>query len=443
MTHPGEPATAEILDEKRLTVVQLCILLFCLLIMMLEGMDVLIISFTAPAISEEMAVSAEAMGIVFSAALLGGAFGALLVAPLADKYGRRSLVSFSLLLTGLTTLAVFAAQTSQQIAVLRFFTGIGIGTLIAVLPGLTGEFSPARYRNLILAVLISGATIGAVIGGTIASWAIPLFGWRSLYFYTGAVTAIAALLFYIFVPDSVQYCLARRRATVLDEANRTLRYIGHPPLTALPPQTGPAPDAAAVKALLTPARRNVTLSAWACYFVTYEALYFAKSWMPKLLTEAGISSPLAINAVVIMNTGGLVGTLLLGFMSRWYVLNRLVSWGFVAAALSGLALSLLMHRAEDGLIIWVWLLSFMLGFSLLGASSNLYTIALKIYPTQIRVTGLGWCLGVGRIGSIISPAAAGVMMGMGIHPANVLAIFTIIAVFSAILVKRVPFREMT
>lgn len=442
MASSGAAGMNEILDENRLAPVQLCILLFCFLTMMIEGMDILIISFTAPAITAELAISAEEMGVVFSSALLGGAFGALLLAPLADRHGRRLMISLALLLTGLTTLAVFMASSSGQIALLRFFTGMGIGTLIAVLPGLTGEFSPARHRNFILAVLISGASIGAVVGGSIASWVIPAFGWRTLYLYTGLVTVTAALVFLFFVPESIHYTLARGGSLALDKINRTLKYIGHPPLVTLPGQGDSPAETASVKALLAGERRAITLLAWGGYFFAYAALYFMNSWLPKLLVDCGISSPLAIRSVVIMNTGGLIGTVAIGFVSRWVALNRLIAWAFASATVFSLVLSLLIRNADDGDITGVWLLSFAVGFCLLGASSNLYTLALRIYPAQIRITGLGWCLGVGRIGSIISPAAAGLMLGVGVAASNVLAIFAIITVFSAILTRKVPFREM-
>jgi len=434
--------SSEILNARKITPIQYCILILCFYSMMLNGFDILIISFTAPAISQELSVSSQQLGLVFSAALLGMAMGAMLMASIADIYGRRLVVSGALIASGLSTLAVFWIESATQLMTLRFIAGLGLGTMVAVIPGLGGEYSPMENRSFILSILVAGVSIGSVLGGLISAWALPLFGWRNLYLYAGIMITLTGVVFLLVVPESIQYTLTRRRGIALDKINRTLRYIGQNPISELPAESAQSGEPATVKSLLTPRRRSNTLLAWSCFFMAFASMYFMTSWLPKLLVESGISAALAIQAVVILNFGAITGTIGIGLLSRWWPLKKLLIVAFALATLLMLALSLTIRSTDDTMILWIWLLSFVVGICLNGGFGNLYTIALTIYPAQIRITGLGWCIGLGRGGAIISPALAGILLGVGVSSANVLAFFAIIAALAAVFTSRVKAQEM-
>lgn len=434
--------THEILDERKITPMQFCILALCFFSTMLDGFDILIISFTAPAMSQELGISSEQLGLVFSAALLGMAVGALFMSSIADIYGRRLVVTAALFASGGATVAIYFSTTVTELIAMRFITGIGLGTLVAVVPGLGGEYSPLRNRSFILSILVAGVAIGSVVGGVVSSWAIPLIGWRNLYLYSGLLIIITGLVFFVVVPESIQYLLTRRRDTALDRINRILRYIRQTPIAALPEPSPRPVESATVTSLLTPGRRTTTLLTWGAFFLGFAGVYFTNSWLPKLLVDAGISAPLAIKAVVILNFGAITGTLGIGLLSRWWPLKTLLVGAFTTATVLMVVLSLFMRPADDGMIMTIWLLCFVIGITLQGGFGNMYTIALTIYPAQIRITGLGWCIGLGRAGGIISPALAGLLLGMEMSSANVLAWFAIIVAFGALVIKLVTVKEM-
>ncbi|MFA5632336.1 MAG: MFS transporter [Porticoccaceae bacterium] len=433
----------EILDARKITPAQAGILALCFFSMMLDGFDVLIIAFTAPDIAQEMAISSQQLGLVFSAALLGMALGAMLLSSIADLYGRRLVISAMLILSGLATCAVFHVESALQLIALRFIAGLGLGTMVAVLPGLGGEFSPAANRSLITSILVAGMSIGTVVGGIISAWAIPLIGWRALYLYAGAVIIFTGVLFFIVVPESIQFLLSRKKDNALAAINRTLRYIGHPSLERLPNDSAATTlESASVKALLTPTRRTVTLLAWGMFFMAFAAQYFVNIWLPKLLVESGVASSLAIQSVVILNTGAIIGTVGIGLLSRWWSLQRLLVLAFSTATLLLLVLAGIMLHAADSAIGLIWLIAFVIGFTLHGGFGNLYTVALILYPAHIRITGLGWCVGLGRGGAIISPALAGLLLGAGLAASQVVVVFAIVTLLAMLLTRKVPVKEM-
>ncbi|MFA5630422.1 MAG: MFS transporter [Porticoccaceae bacterium] len=433
----------EVLHTSKITFVQFCIIFLCFFGMMLDGFDIVIISFTAPGIAREWAVSPEQLGIVFSSGLVGMTIGAMFLSSIADLYGRRTLVSAALVVTGIATTAVYYSGSVSELIALRFIAGLGMGALMAVLPAMGGEFSPQNHRNFILSIMVSGTSVGSVLGGMISAWAIPEFGWRTLYYYTGIVIAATGVLFYLVVPESLQHVVTRG-SDALARVNRTLKYIGHNTLAELPQfaQSG-VRESASVKSLLTPSRRKMTLFAWGAFGMGFAGMYFMTNWMPKIFVDSGIPEEQSIHAVVILTFGSIIGAMSIGWLSKRTSLNYLIAIAFAIGTVLTLILSLVLRQSGEYTVPLVWAVSFLVGMMVHGAFANLYSIALAIYPPQVRITGIGWCYGLGRAGAIISPALAGVMIGMGMNSADVLAWFVITIVIAAYFTWRIKVKEMT
>lgn len=433
--------THELLDSRRITPRQFCVIFLCFFGMLLDGLDIVIISFTAPSISQDWGLGSGQLGVVFSSGLVGMTIGAMFMSSIADIHGRRLLVSAALVVAGLSTLAVCYANSVTELMILRFIAGIGLGTLMAVLPALGGEFSPRVHRTFILSIMVSGTSVGSVLGGLIAAPFIPAFGWRALYLYTGIVITLTGFVFYAVVPESLQYLLSREKADPLGKINRVLLYLKQQPATSLPEQETTVVESASVKSLLTPSRRNTTFLTWGAFFMGFASMYFMTSWFPKLFVDAGIPQQESIHAVVILTFGSIFGAMATGWMAKRWQLNYLLAIAFAIAAALVVVLSMVLRQPEGALTL-IWILSFLIGLTLYGGFANLYTIALAIYPPQVRITGVGWCYGLGRAGAIISPTAAGLLLGLGMSSPNVLAIFAITVAIAAILVHRIKLKEL-
>ncbi|MCR5879291.1 MFS transporter [Phenylobacterium sp. J367] len=242
MTAPISASSATALaPPERWTAVQLLVVGLCFVVNMLDGMDVLILSYIAPTLQTEWAIGPERMGVVFSAGIVGMAIGGIVVAPLADVFGRRLLILASLATSTAAMLASGLVGDIGQLMVLRVFVGIGIGAVLASMAAIIAEYAPDRDRNFAVGLLYAGYPLGAIITGFVSAWAIPAFGWRAVLTGAGVVSLAMFPVLLITLPESLEFLAKRRPRDALARLNRVLRRMGRPPLTALPD----VPEAAA------------------------------------------------------------------------------------------------------------------------------------------------------------------------------------------------------
>ena len=436
-------ASDDILHESNITLMQWVILLLCMIASMIDGFDIVIIAYSAPAISQDWGISAKALGVVLSAGLLGMTVGAMLLSWVADRYGRCKVTSLALFVAGLATAAVIYTDTVTELVVLRLIAGLALGVLVAALPTLVGEFSPRRHRTLIVSTLIAAASAGAVIGGLICAALIADHGWQSIFLYAGVLSLVLSVLIQLVIPESIAFTIKRKPEGVLEKINRTLVQIGQAPIEQLPPVSAAASqESATVLSLLTPARRATTLLSWTAFFFGFVVVYFLSSWMPQILVKAGMTQAQAIQATAVIPFGSIIGTVLIGWLAKWRQLGRLIAIAFVIGALCIFAFSSILHDLASLSVAMIWTMLFMIGVSLMGAFSNLYALALTVYPVQIRSTGVGWSAGLGRAGAVISPTIAGVMIGMGVSMPSLFLYFAIPAFVSALCVSFIRMQEL-
>ena len=414
-TTPTAAPDDDIVHESKITPMQWLIMAICFVAYVLDGFDVAVISFAAPAISAEWGIAADQLGMVFSSGVLGMTLGAMFLASLADLYGRRLIVCLMLLMAGAATVGVAYTQTVPQLIALRFVGGLGLGALMAALAPLVGEYSPRRHRTLILAAIFSAGPLGPVIGGLIAAPMITEHGWQSIFLYAGILTILVGLLQYAVVPESMAFIIKRRPHGALDKVNRILRYIGQDRIERLPETgAGQRSESASVISLLTPARRSKTLLVWLTFFLAFATVYFFTSWLPQILVNAGWPQDQAIRGAVTMAFGSVIGTTLIGGLAKWKPLNRIITVAFVIGGLTAAALGTMLLAADTVPPVVVWISLLLIGITVMGGFTNLYTVALTVYPAQIRSTGLGWAAGLGRGGAVLSPAVAGLLIAAGV-----------------------------
>ena len=431
-SEPTGSTAGELLHESRFTAIQLAILILCMIASMIEGFDIVVIAYTAPAIAADWGVPAGELGVVFSAGVFGMTLGAMLLAWLADRYGRRIVVSGALLVSGLATAAVALSQTVAELVILRVIAGVALGALVATLPALAGEFSPSRHRTLIISILIASANIGGFAGGLIAAEIIDDHGWRGIFLYAGIITIVTALLIQLLTPESVVFVARRGTGEALKQVNRSLAYIGHATVEALPVFPGQGErEAASVRSLLTPARRSGTVLIWSAFFLGFLVVYFISSWMPKILADSGLSQQEAIRGSTALPLGAILGNILIGWLSKTLGLERLIMLAFIAGAVFMAVLSAMNPQLASLPFILTWGMLFFTGVTLLGAFGNLYNVALRIYPVQIRGTGIGWAAGLGRAGAVASPALAGLLIGAGLSMPSLFLLFGLPALVAA------------
>jgi benzoate transport len=400
-----------------LTSFQLAAIAVCIGLNMLDGFDILAMSFSASGVKAAWGLQNSELGALLSAGLVGMALGSLFLAPCADRWGRRRII----LLAG-----AIAGTGFTDLLVLRALTGIGIGATIASVAVLVSEYAPDRWRSAALAAYATGYPVGATIGGALTALAIPRYGWRSAFAIGGAMSVVLLLVAWRLLPESLDFLLTRRTPGALSRLNALLARMRLPALSAMPEHAtgaGHESGAAPLRVLLT----GRTLLLWLTFFCTMAAFYFIVSWTPRLLNAAGLSAAQGLTGGVLLNLGGIAGCAGFAIAATRADAHRLLFGSLVASALLIAAFGIAVHRLD--LALWTALL---LGVLANAAMSGLYAVGPPLYPTAVRATGMGWAIGIGRLGAILAPLVSGALLDHGWAPAQLYFLFAVPFVIAAI-----------
>jgi AAHS family 4-hydroxybenzoate transporter-like MFS transporter len=415
----------QLIDDGKVTSLQLMVFLVCITMNMLDGMDVLVIAYAAPALAADWSTSPQSLGTIFSAGLLGMTAGAMFLAPFADRIGRRRMIMICIVVMGAGILLTATVQSEGQLIFLRFASGLGIGSMLATAATMAAEYSPERNRNFIVSFVLSGYPLGATLSGLAAAWIIPEFGWRAMFIAAGCATLVTLPIVWLLLPESLDFLIKTRPSRALEKANRILQKMGYEARSELPEAPLEAKKAS-VAELFKHVRQMATIWLWIAFFTSFATLYFLTSWIPKLASSTGLSLRLAIYAGTVFNLGAFFGILSQGYLSQTFGLRRVISFFLIGTA----ALMCIFGYVSQS---WLILLLFgLIGYGVQGGFVGFYTVAARMYPTEIRNTGIGWGIGAGRIGAIVGPKLGGTLIGMGLALATNFIIFSVPLVIAAV-----------
>ncbi|MGZ5870719.1 MAG: MFS transporter [Bradyrhizobium sp.] len=398
---------AAFIDAQPVGGFQIRLLLTCAAVVFLDGFDTQAIGFVAPALAKEWGLSKGALGPVFSAGLFGLMIGALLLGPLADRVGRKKIIILSTLAFGIGALVTAFAQDVGVLIAIRFLTGLGLGGAMPNAIALMSEFNPRRRRATMVMIMFCGFSVGAALGGLLAAALIPQFGWRSVFVVGGAAPLLLAPILALKLPESVRFLALTGRAN--ERVAQLLGLINAKAVFA--PETRfvvDEPGLAGIPVLhLFKARRTLaTLLLWVVFFMSLLDLYFLSNWLPTVLNDLGASVSEAAAIGSMLQVGGVAGTFALGSIIDRFSFRALALVYFVAVFAVG-AIGQLGHSA-----VFVTMAIFAAGFCVVGGQIAANALAAGFYPTSVRATGVGWALGIGRVGSIVGPLVGGALLTM-------------------------------
>ncbi|ALH95330.1 MFS transporter [Acinetobacter equi] len=423
----------EEMNNKNMNGFQWFVIFICILLNVIDGFDVLVMAFTAASVSNEWGLSGAELGALLSAGLFGMGAGSLFLAPWADKIGRRPLILLCLLISGLSMVAASFAQTAMQLGLMRFITGIGIGGILASSNVIASEYASSRWRSLAVSLQCTGYAIGATVGGIIAIALISSFGWRSVFLTGGLTTLFMFIISYVWLPESLDYLLAKQPKNALNRINVLTQKINITRLTQLPiiSQTAELKKSG-ISRLFSPRLAFQTICIWLSFFFVMFGFYFVMSWTPKILSANGMTTEQGVTAGVLISAGGMFGAALLGFIS-----SRVRIFYVQAAFLALTAVLIWLFVGSTASLTIAFILSVLLGMMANGCVAGLYAMSPSIYEADVRATGVGYAIGFGRIGGILSPLVAGAFLDSGISSltlygyyggAFILAIITVLAI---------------
>src|SRR5271166_184940 len=429
---------SNLVDAARLRRFHLWLAFWCLLAMMADGFDLLNASIAGPALIKEWGISRAALGPVFSASLVGFFVGAPFFGYLGDRFGRRLAIISSLLFIGVTTLACAWASDLQQLLWLRFFSGLGLGGVLPNVIALNAEFTPKRLRATMLVIMSMGISLGGAVPGIVGVTLMPTYGWPVIFVVGGIIPIVIGLCLIFAIPDSIKFMVLRGDR---HEAVARLVHKLDPALIAEPAarfvlnaDEGKASTRGSPAALFRNGWASVTVLVWMIFILNLMANNLMNAWLPMIVQVSGHSAAQGSYAGSLYQLGGSAGGLLIGILIDRFGLKVLVIMFAIAAPI--LAFTGTPGISDTTLLT----MAFLSGCVVVGMQNGLNASAGLIYPTALRANGVGYALGIGRVGSIAGPLIGSLLTGLGM-PAETFFYVTAIApllcaVACAVLLKR-------
>lgn len=363
-----------------------------------DALDVGILSFVVAALAVDWNLTPTQMGWIGSVNSIGMAVGAVVCGILADKYGRKNVFMWTLLIFSLASGLSAFTTTLTAFLILRFIIGAGLGGELPVASTLVSESVAPHERGRIVVLLESFWAAGWILAAIISYFIIPEYGWRVALVLT-AIPALYAVYLRLKLPDSKKY------EAISKEARPTVMQN--------------------IKTVWTKKYARATTMLWVLWFMVVFSYYGMFLWLPSVMVMKGFSLIQSFEYVLIMTLAQLPGY----FTAAWLIEKMGRKW-VLAVYLTGTALSALAFGfATDATMLVIF--GMLLSFFNLGAWGAMYAYTPENYPTIIRGTGVGLAAGIGRVGGVIGPLIVGSLTaaGYGLGP-----IFTIFAIAIAIAV---------
>ena len=361
----------------RFTPLQWRVVSLCALVGFLEGFDTQSLSPAAQTIATDLAIPITRFGLVFSVFQVGFLAGAMLFSPLGDRFGTPRVLVLCTALFALLSLATTQVGSLEALLAVRLVAGLGLGGASSNYLGLAASYSPPAVRARVVTLLWAAIPLGGVAAGYVSAVVIPAFGWRALFVIGGTVPLMVAVI--------LALCLPRGGGA------------GRPAVRAQP-----------IAELFRGGRGWMTVWLWLASLLLWTALITFMFWTPSLLQRAGWSMVTAAWMLGLNNTGGVLGTVLVGVPLTRVAADRAL---LLTLALGGVLVAAMGWSLASE--TWLAVTVVAAGFCQSAAAGAIVAVSAGIYPAAARATGIGWALGVGRIGSVLGPIGAGMLVGAG------------------------------
>ncbi|HEY2254487.1 MAG TPA: MFS transporter [Variovorax sp.] len=417
----------QFINSHKLAAVQIVTLLLCFFIVAVDGFDTAAIGFIAPAIRSEWSLTPAHLAPVFGAGLAGLMAGAFVFGPLADRFGRKTILMICVGFFGLMSLASAWSSSLEMLIALRFLTGLGLGGAMPNSVTLSSEYAPEKHRSVLVTTMFCGFTLGSALGGVVAAHIVAGMGWRAVLVIGGVLPLVLLPVLYFLMPESARYLVMAGRK--LGQVRRVLQRIA--PQEDLSNASFSVTEKAhagfPVKHLFSAELLRGTVFLWIAFFMSLLVIYLLSSWLPTLISSTGMSLKDASLVTAMFQVGGTVGAIALGQLMDRFKPQLVLGVTYALAALFTALIG--MSTGSTPMLV---LAVFGAGFCVSGGQVGANALSAGFYPTSSRATGVSWANGVGRIGSVLGSMAGGLLLASGLGLPTVFAIVGMPALVTAI-----------
>ena len=411
MAEASFSATERALENQRIGALQIGVVAICVLIQMCDGYDVGSIGWAVPSLTHAWNLPPSAFSLAFLWSNLGVMAGALASGPIGDRFGRKPLLLASVAIFGVASLASAFAGSLGLLSALRFFTGLGIAGAFSGTTALTGDYTPQRLRATMIMVTFTGAPLGGFVGGLIVAALLRHYTWPVIFVLGGAFPLVLLLVMALWLPESPRFLarkpnLSPRQQALLARLDIARTQAGSHPV-----------DIAAenpVKLLFGRGYALQTLLLWLIFFCSLLNLYLFVFWLPEVLHLTGMTPPQAVFASSLIPLGGIFAVLYLGLLIDRFGPERALALHY-ALGIVFVALIALAALPYAMLLIVI----FLAGTTIIGSQTGANAACGALYPARMRTSGIGWALGIGRLGGIAAAPLGGFLLARGLPPQQI------------------------
>ena len=434
MSDPREIEINAIIRGARLNRFHILIVTLCTTVAIFDGFDTQLIAYVGPMIVRDFHIPFSSLGALFGASMVGLTLGALCLPVLADHFGRKPLILVATGMFAALSIVTPLVPSFPAFLAMRVLTGLGLGAALPNVVALVSEYAPQGMRVLVN-ITLGGFGAGALLAGAVASFLLPLYGWQAMFYVGGAIPLVSLLLLALWLPESAPFLVLKKAAPAARVA-RLLRQVdparNFDPLSRFTVEEKKLAGFT-VRHLFKDGRAAMTGLLWFAQFMNLLVLLFMLNWTPTLLREAGLSLQASIWTTVGFSVGGVFGAILVGRLMDLGNPFTVLSMTLVGTAC---CITLVAHSIGDPTILAIAV--GITGFGVAGSQNSLNTISGMLYPTAIRSTGVGWSMGIGRIGSIVGPTLGGVLVAAQWDVTMIINVQAIPALIAAICVLGLP-----
>jgi len=408
---------------------------WCSIIMMFDGYDLVIYGSVLPHLMTEWQLSPQTAGLLGAASLMGMMIGAITLGMAADKFGRKNIIIFCVIIASIAVAMNGFAYDTTTFFICRLLTGIGLGGAVPNLVTIVKEMSPDTHRNRLITLVLAFYGVGAILSGLSGLYFIPRFGWEITFWVAGLFIFVIPIIYKTF-PESISYLIHKNRQ---EEVVKTLEKFNpqhqHQPEMRYVVDITDHSQKIPIIGLFTEGKALGTFLIWCGFAMVMLMVYGLNTWLPKLMNVGGYSLGSSISFLVTLNIGAILGTLIFGILADKIGIKKALILGYL---LSVVSISCLGFHPPAFLLTILLIIA---GGATVGTMAIIHALAADFYPTNVRSTGVSFAAAMGRFGAISGPLFGGFLLAANLPFEQNFMVFSIPGIIGAIMIGLLTYRK--